>query len=364
MGIAFKGHAPFATGNARPFGIGNTPKFEPRREQTLPRVPHSLEPEARARSPGSLWSSSLPTVTIFLCTLNGARFLQEQLDSIAAQTYGSWRLIVSDDGSEDGTLEILDRYRHKLQDPRRLELRAGPRRGPAANFLSLMSDPRIEDAYFACCDQDDIWLPDKLKRALTWLESVPGHTPAVYFSRTSYIAADGRGIGLSPLFRKPPAFRNALVQSIGGGNTMVFNVAAHDLLVRAGPVDVACHDWWTYLLVSGAGGHVHYDPVPTVAYRQHDRNEIGANRGFRASLARARAVVAGQFRTWLNLHTAALLASAHLLTPENRKVLADACAMRSASFMCRIKAWRQIRLYRQTFRGQVGLMLAVLTCKI
>jgi hypothetical protein len=77
-----------------------------------------------------------------------------------------------------------------------------------------------------------------------------------------------------------------------------------------------------------------------------------------------RGVFTGRFKAWLDLHTAALSVSADLLTPENRKVLADACAMRSASFMCRIKAWRQIRLYRQTFRGQLGLMLAILACKI
>jgi glycosyltransferase involved in cell wall biosynthesis len=320
---------------------------------------------ARAdRSPVLAETPASSTTTIFLCTLNGARFLQEQLDSIVAQTHTNWRLIVSDDGSEDGTLDILERYGRKFKAPQSVEVRAGPRRGASANFLSLMSDPEIEGTYFACCDQDDVWLPDKLERALAWLESVPTHAPAVYFSRTSYIAADGREIGLSPLFRKPPAFRNALVQSIGGGNTMAFNRAAHDLLVRAGPVHVACHDWWTYLLISGAGGRVHYDPVPSLAYRQHDRNQIGANMGFRARLARVQGIFAGQLRAWFNLHAAALLASAHLLTPENRKLLVDACAMRSASFIDRIRAWRQIRLYRQTFCAQLGIIFAVLTSKI
>ena len=109
---------------------------------------------------------------------------------------------------------------------------------------------------------------------------------------------------------------------------------------------------------------MHYDPVPTVAYRQHDRNEIGANKGFRASLARMRGVFVGQFKGWLDLQMAALLASAHLLTPENRKILAHACTMRSGSFIRRIWAWRQIRPYRQTFRGQLGMLMAVLTYRI
>jgi hypothetical protein len=368
VGIAFNHHATLATGSTQQNFV-----VEPPAARIAPDVPHSLDKTgglaAVAMAAGERSSlladrqASSPT-TIFLCTLNGARFLREQLDSLAAQTHANWRLIVSDDGSEDGTLEILHRYRHSLRDPQRLELRAGPRRGASANFLSLLSAADIEGAYFACCDQDDIWLPDKLERALSWLKSVPDETPAVYFSRTSYIAADGRPIGLSPLFRKPPAFRNALVQSIGGGNTMAFNRAAHNLLVSAGPVDVACHDWWTYLLVSGAGGRVYYDPVPSLDYRQHDKNQIGANMGFRARLARIHGMFAGQLRGWLDLHTTALLASEHLLTPENRKLLDAACAMRSASFIDRIRACRQIRPYRQTFFGQLGIMFAVLTCKI
>ena len=117
--------------------------------------------------------------------------------------------------------------------------------------MSLLSDADIVGDFFACCDQDDVWWPDKLERALQWLHTVPEHVPAVYFSRTRNVDASGNIIGCSPLFRRPPNFRNALVQSIGGGNTMVFNRAARELLVAAGPVDVASHDWWTYLLVSG-----------------------------------------------------------------------------------------------------------------
>jgi hypothetical protein len=104
--------------------------------------------------------------------------------------------------------------------------------------------------------------------------------PAVYGSRTSLIDSEGQTIGVSPLFRKPPAFANALVQNIAGGNTMVFNEPARQLLIKAGgAVDVPSHDWWLYLLATAGGGTVHYDTWCSVRYRRHERNLVGLNIG-------------------------------------------------------------------------------------
>src|SRR5207253_1787714 len=99
-------------------------------------------------------------------------------------------------------------------------VRNGPANGVCANFLSLATDPAIDADYFAFSDQDDVWYRDKLRRALTWLATVPGDVPALYCGRTELMSIDGRSYGLSPLFTRPPTFRNALVQNLGGGNTM------------------------------------------------------------------------------------------------------------------------------------------------
>ena len=230
--------------------------------------------------------------------------------------------------------------------------------------MSLLSDADIVGDLFACCDQDDVWWPDKLERALQWLQTVPEHVPAVYFSRTRNIDASGNMIGCSPLFRRSPSFRNALVQSIGGGNTMVLNRAARALLVAAGPVDVASHDWWTYLLVSGAGGSVCYDPNPSLDYRQHGANQIGANQGLRARLKRARMVARGQLAAWFNCHATALVQCAHLLTEENRQLLHEFCAMRSGAMAKRIMAWGRLRPYRQNTLAQLALFVALLANKL
>ena len=302
-------------------------------------------------------------VTILLCTFNGARFLAGQLSSFSTQTYPHWRLVVSDDGSTDSTLELLQDYKRK--GPNEVTITIQPQRlGAICHFMKVLTERETDSDYFACADQDDVWFPDKLERAMAWLATNPAGLPAVYFSRTQYVDEAGSVIGLSPLFRKRPSFRNALVQSIGGGNTMVLNRAAHNLLRTAGPVRVASHDWWTYLLISGAGGAVLYDAVPSLAYRQHGNNQIGANQGFSARIKRLKMVGAGQLKTWLDWHTAALARNRSLLTPENGELLARFMDMRSGRLDKRVAAWFAVRPYRQTAPSQMALFATLLAGRI
>src|SRR5262249_28608171 len=153
--------------------------------------------------------------------------------------------------------------------------------------------------YYAFCDQDDVWESDKLERALCILNRMSQDRPVLYCGRTRVIDDAGRIIGTSPAFLRPPSFANALVQNIGGGNTMVMNHAARELLLAAGPeIDTVAHDWWIYQIVSGAGGAVNYDLEPRVRYRQHRSNLIGANNTFRARCERIRLLFNGRFKQW------------------------------------------------------------------
>ncbi len=110
----------------------------------------------------------------------------------------------------------------------------GPKQGHWKNFLSLLhNQPADADAeLFAFSDQDDIWYPEKLRRAADWFSIQPKDVPALYFTRTELMGEDGAHLGYSPLFKRKPSFQNALVQNIGGGNTMVFNRAARLLLAQ------------------------------------------------------------------------------------------------------------------------------------
>jgi glycosyltransferase involved in cell wall biosynthesis len=304
-----------------------------------------------------------PRVVILLGAKDGARFLRDQLCSFARQLHKNWALIVSDDGSRDASRDIVARFAAGLEQP--VSLGDGPGKGVCANFLSLAADPTIEGDYFAFSDQDDVWYDDKLTRALAWLSAVPPAVPALYFGRTELITADGRPCGFSPLFTRPPLFRNALVQNMAGGNTMVFNRAAKKLLEAAGTLDVVLHDWWVYQLVSAAGGEVHYDAEPVLRYRQHDDNLLGSNRGWRAALDRLRMMLHGRFREWNDKNIAALRRlPAHLITPENRAVLDAFAQARAGPFAKRLRNLRRSGVYRQRWFGNLALLLASVLGKI
>lgn len=304
---------------------------------------------------------SLPApgrVAILMGCFNGVAHLAEQLASIEAQDHRDWVLIASDDGSSDDTVQLLSDFRARVGEDR-VWLRAGPRRGFVANFLSLACDPQIDADWFAFCDQDDVWLEDKLSSALRELARAPSDQPLAHGARTLLIDQAGQPIGISHPFSRPPSFRNALVQSIAGANTMLFNRAARKLLIAAGPaVRIASHDWWLYQLVTGAGGQFIFSLEPKLRYRQHPSNLQGQNVGLRHRLHRLRGLLHGQFAAWNTLHCAALSAQRELLTKENRAVFDAFVRLRQLKGWPAIQALRALGCYRQRRSDNLALYLA------
>lgn len=303
-------------------------------------------------------------VSILMCTYNGDRFIAEQLASLERQTHKNWTLAVSDDGSQDQTIEVLETFTGHWASGR-VKILAGPGKGFASNFLALTAKEDINADYYAWSDQDDVWREDKLQTALAWISTIPQETPALYCARCEIIDDIGANKGFSPLFIRPPHFSNALVQSIAGGNTMVFNQAARRLLQEAGSeITVPSHDWWAYLLISGAGGVIHYDPQPRVMYRQHNANLIGSNVTWCARLKRIRMVFQGRFTHWNAQNISALETMRHRLKQEHIQRLADFKAAQNQSLLQRFSSVWRAGLHRQTHLQNLALVLAVLFKKI
>jgi glycosyltransferase involved in cell wall biosynthesis len=309
-------------------------------------------------------SSGLSSVAVLLCTFNGARFLTAQLDSIESQEHSNWFLIASDDGSTDHTLEILRKYQ-ALWPPGRLTIRSGPQKGFCQNFLSLACDPEIRADYYSFCDQDDVWLHTKLSAALKNINQnqVPGEA-YLYCGRTTYVDEKLKRIGSSPLFSFPRTFRNALIQSIAGGNSMVFNQKTKEYLEKIGPVNHPSHDWWLYQLVTGVGGIVFYDPTAQILYRQHKNALVGGNSSIFARIERISMIFKGRLRKWSDLNIAALSSVESILNSSNRETLELFKRMRNAPFKDRLRLMEVAGLYRQTWRGTISLILAALLRKI
>lgn len=243
-------------------------------------------------------------VIILMCTFNGAPWIRAQLDSIATQTHPNWVLWVSDDGSTDDTRALIAEF--SARHPGRVGgIIDGPRRGSAANFLSLMCHAGLPQGYVALCDQDDVWLPHKLEHALAQLRPMAGR-PCGWSGRFWISDAVLRPLRLPAPWQRGPSLENALVQNIMSGHTLTLNPEAFALIRRAGPVDVPHHDWWIYLVLMACEATALIDPEVVLHYRQHRRNTMGMRWGARARVARLAAVMNGNLRDWIAANLRAL----------------------------------------------------------
>jgi glycosyltransferase involved in cell wall biosynthesis len=207
-------------------------------------------------------------VEVLMSTYNGAPYLRQQIDSILTQEGVDVRLVVRDDGSTDATLQVLAAYE---EDPR-VAVRSGQNLGLPEAFFRLIQESGSDTEFWALADQDDVWLPTKLSRALRQLNGVKG--PAMYCSRVLVTDSSLNPRFPHPLPRRGPSFENALVQNIATGCTIVLNREARSVLRDRWPRYAVMHDAWLYLVVSGTGTVVYDDDV-TVHYRQHQRNAVG-----------------------------------------------------------------------------------------
>lgn len=301
---------------------------------------------------------------ILLATHNGEKFIQEQLESFMAQTDRNWDLLVSDDLSTDGTMDILRKFKAQTENDHKVTIVQGPAQNSAANFLSLIKQVPKGTELVLFSDQDDVWLPDKLARARRAIEFEAQQDLPILYSAASFICDRNLKSCKAPTpFRKPPSFKNALVQSIGGGNTMALNGVAIRLLQAASKEagEVPVHDWWMYQLITGSGGIVIRDASPVLYYRQHDDNAIGANTSLRGKLRRMLFIYDHGFVTWNDQNILALNASRHRLTPQARRALSYYAASRHGHALKRVVALYRSGVLRQRRSGTIALYLACLT---
>jgi glycosyltransferase involved in cell wall biosynthesis len=214
--------------------------------------------------------TDLPLVYVLLATFNGAKHLNLQLQSLANQKHVCVKVIANDDGSSDDTMSILEKWK----DFGLIEkISTSNRKGPTSAFLALLKESS-EFKFIAFCDQDDIWVEDKLwKQFLRMTDS----SPTLVFSSRQYIDQDGNAIGASKKLQKSPSFRNAMVENIAPGNTLMLNNSAINLVNRISPVNVFHYDAWIYLLLS-AFGKIFYIDEHLVDYRIHSNNHVGLRR--------------------------------------------------------------------------------------
>ncbi len=210
-------------------------------------------------------------VQILVSTYNGVAHLRPLVESLLAQDHPQIDVLVRDDGSSDGTIPLLREYAGRHAN---VEVIAGESLGVTGSFFRLLELSSPAAGYLALCDQDDVWQPDKISRAVKTLNDSRRKGPILYCSRLAVVDAHLNLLGYSDIPRRGLSFRNALVQSSFFGCTSVFNQAARVLLLREFPQHACAHDWWMYLVAS-AFGVVIYDAEPRILYRRHPANVSG-----------------------------------------------------------------------------------------
>jgi len=294
-------------------------------------------------------------VAILLSIYNGEKYLQEQLDSIVAQTHRDWVLLWRDDGSSDGGRRIMQRFAEAIGHDRCIELADTQRHvGATRSFLTLLNAAAAYELV-SFCDQDDTWHAEKLQRAVDQIETVPATVPALYCARKIVVDAELRPIRESPRFRRAPRFADTLAGNIASGSTMVLNRAAVGWINRLRPPEPSFHDWWCYIGVAAAGGRIIADNTPVMRYRQHGGNAIGMASSILGRACRAWRRGPCAFVQQFDAHVTALERQRHLL-PQAARVTLDAIAPATRSGMlARFALVCAGKLRRQSWLGTASL---------
>jgi len=287
----------------------------------------------------------MSSTLVFLCSYNGEQFIADQLASIFAQTVPV-QVVVSDDGSTDRTIVIVKEFAAKGFP---VEIVSGPRLGSGLNFLSIFGRADLINHHFlAFSDQDDIWHPDHLERAIAMIGECQG--PALYGSRTRWISETGQFIRISPRRTKPMSFGNAMIQCFAGGNTFVLNRDASRWLGQRIPAldfsSQISHDWFLYQIMMAAGHQVTFDPEPSINYRQHSQNVLGENRSLNARFARLRLLLSGRYRRQVDAHYDALSQLSPSFSKNNLNCFRRAHRLRRQWFPIRAALWPKLRFRR------------------
>lgn len=224
-------------------------------------------------------------VEILLATYNGEKYLAAQINSILSQSYKNWKLLIHDDGSHDKSLDILKSYVDRYPDKIEL-IEDGISTGSAKNnfnfLLSLSKAP-----YVAFCDQDDVWLENRLELGYTAIlkaEAEFGASRPIVVCSDCCIVNHELHIVAESCWRHQrngPHFAESsgtlAVRNYLTGCTMLINRSAINVSIPI-PTQAVMHDWWIGLSVLRAEGEIIPIGTPTVLYRQHHKNVVGASK--------------------------------------------------------------------------------------
>lgn len=222
-------------------------------------------------------------IAIIMAVYNGEAYIQEQLDSICRQTYTDWRLIVRDDGSSDNTVHIIEKFAEKT-DNDIIICKNNPPSGCAKNNFALLLEDAKDAEYVMCCDQDDVWMEDKIEvslKAMKELEDKYGKDMPMLVHGDVKVVDDSLNIIAGSMFElshilKNPLLSELIIQNNVTGCTMMVNQnLCSSIADIAGSNEIIMHDYLAALYAAVFGKTAFIDRA-LLSYRQHQENSVGA----------------------------------------------------------------------------------------
>lgn len=221
-------------------------------------------------------------IDILLATYNGAAFLPEQLASLLAQTHTNWRLLLRDDGSTDGSPQIVRDWA-EANGVDLLVIDEGQGNiGASASFGRLLEASTAP--YFALCDQDDVWLTTKVEATLRALQDAEDDSGTPVLAYCDLVVVDRNLREIAPSFRdfcsigslpEKRVLRKLITQNTVTGCATMGNAALRAMALPIAP-EARMHDWWL-ALVAGQFGRIVEMEESLILYRQHGKNSMGVN---------------------------------------------------------------------------------------
>lgn len=308
-----------------------------------------------------------PAVQIVLATYNGEQFLQQQIESLLQQSYSDFTVLIRDDGSTDKTLEIIQSYQEKY--PAKFFLLKEDKKnvGATQNFGILLANSTADYIFF--CDQDDVWLSDKIEQSLKIIFSIENEqktNPCLVYSDMKLIDEHGKIMAESvwqQLQLSPDYFtlNRLLVQNIPHGCTMVINKAMKSI---ASPIPAAAilHDHWLALLAASVGNSAAIT-TPLLLLRNHAQNVTRKNYSFTEKIKRYCRNLSDKktYEHYLKIRIEQAKALMEKCSPQLNKdqigILHDFISLENVGSMQRKKILLQHKFYRTTFWHSLKMIL-------
>lgn len=220
-------------------------------------------------------------ITILMTTLNGEKYIAEQIESLLNQTETRWKLVIQDDCSNDKTAEIIQDYVRRYSSKIIFVERESPSGSAKNNFSSMLKFAKTD--YMMTCDQDDVWLPQKievtLQKILELEETFSKKIPLLVHTDLKVVDSNLKIVAESMFKRQNlnycrDGLNNLLVQNIVTGCTLMVNATLLNRIQEI-PQESIMHDWW-FALIAATFGHIGFVNQSTILYRQHSKNEVGS----------------------------------------------------------------------------------------